>query len=62
MNGVFRLVFYGCEAVGAALTGVLIQQIGVQRTILCFAVLLVVLALAATRSRALRAARPLAEL
>jgi len=34
----------------------------VQRTILCFAVLLVVLALAATRSRALRAARPLAEL
>ena len=62
VNGVFRLAFYGCEAVGAALTGVLIQQIGVQRTILCFAVLLVVLALAATRSRVLRAARPLAEL
>ncbi len=45
-----------------ALTGLLVQQIGVLATILCFEVSLVLLAIAATLNRALRAARPLADL
>src|SRR5258708_15751523 len=33
VHGVFFLVFFGCEPVGAALTGVLLRQIGVHPTI-----------------------------
>lgn len=62
VNGAFRLVAFGCEALGIALIGVLLQQIGVLATILSFEVVLVVLALAATVNRAIRAAPPLADL
>jgi predicted MFS family arabinose efflux permease len=62
VNGALRIIFYGCEAVSVALTGLLLQRIGVGATIFCFEVALLALALAATLNRDLRTARPLAEL
>jgi MFS family permease len=62
VNGAFRLVAFSCDSLSIALTGLLIQQLGVLATILCFEVALVLLAVAATRNRALHAARPLADL
>lgn len=62
VNGAFRLVTFGCDALGIALTGVLSQRAGVVVTILCVEVGLVVLAVGATLNRSLRGARPLAEL
>lgn len=62
VNGVFRLLFFSCEALGLALTGLLLQQFGILVTILCFEGALVLLAVAATRNRALRRARPLTDL
>ena len=62
VNGAFRLVAFGCDALGIALTGLLLQQIGVPGTILCIEAVLLALAGAATLNRALRTARPLAEL
>ncbi len=62
VNGAFRLVFFGCEALSIALTGLLLQRLGVLGTILCFEVALVLLALAATLDRGLRTARPLTDL
>src|SRR5262249_272826 len=51
VNGAFRLVIFSCDALGIALTGVLLQQLGVLATIFCFAVALVLLAVAATLNR-----------
>ncbi len=62
VNGVFRLLFYTCEALSLALTGLLLQQFGVLVTILCFEVCLILLAVAVTLNRAVRAARPLSDL
>jgi predicted MFS family arabinose efflux permease len=62
VNGAYRIVIYSCLALSKALTGLLLQQFGVLATILVFAVALVALALAATFNRALRSARPLADL
>jgi predicted MFS family arabinose efflux permease len=62
VNGAYRIVIYSCLALSRALTGLLLQQFGVLATILVFAVALVALALAATFNRALRKARPLADL
>lgn len=62
VNGAFRIVAFGCETLSLALTGLLLQQFGVLATILCFEVPLIVLALAVTLNRALRTARPIAEL
>jgi hypothetical protein len=62
VNGAFRLMFYTCEVLSLALTGLLLQQFGVVATVLCFEVSLVLLAIAVTLNRALRAARPLADL
>ena len=62
VNGAFRLMFFTCETLSLSLTGLLLQQFGVLATVLCFEVSLVLLALAATLNRALRAARPLADL
>jgi predicted MFS family arabinose efflux permease len=62
VNGAFRLLAYTCDTLGIALTGLLLQQVGPLVTILCFGAALALLALAATRNRALRAARPLTEL
>src|SRR5262249_5337982 len=62
VNGAFRILIFSCEALGIALTGLLLQQRGALATILCFGVALILLAVAVTRNRALRAARPIAEL
>jgi MFS family permease len=62
VNGAFRLVAFGCESLSVSLTGVLLQQIGVLGTLVCVEVALVLLALAATRNRAMRTARALTEL
>jgi MFS family permease len=62
VNGALRLIFFGCEPLGIALTGLLLQQAGVVATILCFGVVYVLLAVGVTLNRALREARPLADL
>jgi predicted MFS family arabinose efflux permease len=62
VTGSIRLVVFGCDSLGIALTGLLLQQIGVLGTIVCVGVALVLLALAVTLNRPLRSARPLAEL
>jgi hypothetical protein len=62
VNGALRLVFFSCESVSIALTGLLLQRIGVLATILCFGLALVTLAVAATLNGGLRMARPLADL
>src|SRR5258708_10005103 len=61
VNSVFRLIAFGGQPLGLALTGVLIQNIGVIQTILIASVGLVVLAIAATLNTHVRNARPLAE-
>ena len=61
VNSVFRLIAFGGQPLGLALTGVLIQNIGVIQTILIASVGLVVLAIAATLNAHVRNARPLAE-
>jgi predicted MFS family arabinose efflux permease len=62
VNGAFRLLFFTCETLSLSLTGLLLQQFGVLATILCFEGALIVLAVAVTLNRAVRAARPLSDL
>lgn len=62
VNGAFRVLAYGCETLSLALTGLLLQRFGVLVTLAVFEVSLIALALAATLNRAMRTARPLAEL
>ena len=56
VNGVFRLLLFGGQPLGLALAGLLSQVIGPVRTVLVFAALLALLALATTLSRELRRA------
>ena len=56
VNGVFRLLQFGGQPLGLALAGLLSQVIGPVRTVLVFAALLALLALATTLSRELRRA------
>lgn len=62
VNGAFRLLTGSCDALGLALTGLLIQRFGALATIGVFEVALIALALAATLSRSLRAAKRIQEL
>jgi predicted MFS family arabinose efflux permease len=62
VNSVFRLIAFGGQPLGLALTGVLIQNIGAIQTILIASVGLAVLAVAATLNTHVRNARPLAEI
>ncbi|HEY7358112.1 MAG TPA: hypothetical protein VH590_16645, partial [Ktedonobacterales bacterium] len=62
VNGALRLAFFSCDSLGIALTGLLLQQIGVLPTLLCFEGARVLLALAVTFNRALRAAPPISDL
>ncbi len=62
VNSVFRLIAFGGQPLGLALTGVLIQNVGVIQTILIDSVGLALLALAATLNGHVRNARPLAEI
>lgn len=60
VNSVFRLIAFGGQPLGLALTGILIQSIGVVQTILIGTVVMVLLALAATINKHVRHAQPLA--
>ncbi len=61
VNSVFRLIAFGGQPLGLALTGVLIQNIGVIQTVLICSAGLCVLAIAATVNTHVRNARPLTE-
>ena len=61
VNSVFRLIAFGGQPLGLALTGVLIQNVGVIQTVLICSAGLVLLAIAATVNTHVRNARPLAE-
>ena len=60
VNSVFRLIAFGGQPLGLALTGLLIQYIGIIPTIIIDSVVLVLLALAATINKHVRNAKPLA--
>ena len=60
VNSVFRLIIFGGDPIGLALTGVLLQALGVVPTVLINTVGLVVLAAATALNRHVRAAPPLA--
>ena len=62
VNSVFRLIAFGGQPLGLALTGLLIQNIGVIPTILVDAAGMVILAVAATINTHVRNARPLSEI
>ena len=62
VNGAFRLFTYSCDALGMALTGLLLQRFGVLVTVSVFEGALITLALAATLNRTLRTAKRIQEL
>jgi MFS family permease len=62
VNSVFRLIAFGGQPLGLALTGLLIQNIGVIPTILLDAAGMVILAVAATVNTHVRNAKPLSEI
>ena len=61
VNSVFRLIAFGGQPLGLALTGVLIQKIGVIQTVFFCAFGMVAFALAANLNRHVRNAQPLNE-
>lgn len=61
VNSVFRLIAFGSEPIGMALTGILIQVIGPVPTVLVLFVPQFILSIAATFNRQLRNARPIEE-
>lgn len=61
VNSAFRLISYSLRPVGIALTGVLLQSIGIAQTAVVFAIVLLVLALVATLNTHIRKAPPLAQ-
>ena len=62
VNSVFRLIAFGGQPLGLALTGLLIENIGVIPTILVDTVGMVILAIAATVNTHVRNAKPLSEI
>jgi predicted MFS family arabinose efflux permease len=62
VSSVFLLLSYTCLSLSAAITGFILQQWGVGAAILFFAILFLLLAIAATRDRALRSARLITDL
>jgi predicted MFS family arabinose efflux permease len=62
VNSVFRLVVFGGDPLGLALTGLLLQVIGVVPTVVIYAGCFVVLALATTLNRHVHSTPPLADL
>jgi predicted MFS family arabinose efflux permease len=62
VNSIFRLIAFGGQPLGLALTGILIQRIGVVSTVLLCAVVMAVFAVAATLNTHVRHARPLVEM
>ena len=61
VNSTFRLIAFGFMPVGAALSGVLIERLGPVWTVLVLAVVPLLLAVATTRNRHVRNARPIAK-
>lgn len=61
VNSVARLIAFGCAPLGLALTGVLLQYVGPQVTVLLSAAAQALLALAAIVNNPIRHARPLTE-
>lgn len=61
VNSIFRLIAFGGQPLGLALTGILIQRTGVVTTILICAIGMVGFAIAATVNAHVRRARPLSE-
>jgi MFS family permease len=61
VNSLFRLVAFGGQPLGLALTGVLIQRTGVVVTVLICAIGMAIFAVAATVNTHVRNARPLSE-
>src|SRR5207237_6361235 len=61
VNSVFRLIAFGGQPLGLALTGLLIQTIGVIQTILVCSVGMIILAVTATVNAHVRNAQPLSE-
>jgi hypothetical protein len=57
VNSVFRLVVFAGDPIGLALTGALLQVIGVAPTVWLYTVLLVLLALVTVLNRSLRSAK-----
>jgi hypothetical protein len=62
VNSVFRLIAFGSEPIGLAVTGVLLQVIGPVPTVLVLFVPQFILSVAATFNKHLRNARPIGEL
>jgi hypothetical protein len=62
VNSVFRLIAFGGQPIGLAVTGVLIQWIGPVSTVLVLFVPQFILCIAATFNKHLRNARPIEEL
>jgi MFS family permease len=62
VNSAFRLIAFGGQPLGLALTGLLIQNIGVIPTILVDAAGMIILAIAATINTHVRNAKPLSEI
>lgn len=62
VNSVFRLVAFGGQPLGLALTGLLIQDLGVIQTILIFSAGEILLALAATVNSHVRHAAPITQI
>lgn len=61
VNSMFRLIAFGGQPLGLALTGILIQRVGVVVTILICAIGMGIFAIAATVNVHVRTARPLSE-
>ncbi len=61
VNSVFRLIAFGGQPLGLALTGLLIQNIGVVQTVFICTIGMVAFALAANLNRHVRKAQPLKE-
>lgn len=62
VNSVFRLIAFGGQPLGLALTGLLIQDLGVIQTILIFSAVEILLALSATVNRHVRNAKPITQI
>jgi hypothetical protein len=62
VNSMFRLIAFGGQPLGLALTGILIQRLGVIVTILICAVGMAIFAVAATVNTHVRTVRPLSEI
>jgi predicted MFS family arabinose efflux permease len=59
VNSAFRLIAWGSQPLGAALAGVLLQFVGVEYTVITFAVVLFILGIAAAINSHIRHAKPI---